>query len=148
MLTKFFGAAALVSVAGLAVVFWLLLDAKQQNGELQQANAGLEMAVKATTDRMAEYALDVQGELDSWQTSYNSLLENFSYAREEAEQTKALFAQHDFRKLLDEKPGLVRVRANAATVRLFADIETASRGDSARETGDPDTAATAGSGSD
>ena len=49
-------------------------------------------------------------------------------ARERAEYMKGVFADHEFSKLLEKKPGRIGRRMRDATRRVFLDFEQASRG--------------------
>lgn len=142
MLTKVMAGVAVASVLALGLVGKMLLNSYEHSGKLEQTNASLEAALDNQAQVMADYALDVQGQLEAYERANDYLIDNYQRAREEAERPNRALSEHDMEKLLREKPDLTIDRINAGTERLLMEVEAASRGATGK-TGVADPAAAA-----
>jgi hypothetical protein len=108
--------------------YWLY----NANQTLKENNVKLEAAVeeqKATLVAIQE-SYERQGE------SLQNLQRNYNQIEQEKDEYLAIFARHNFDKLALAKPGLMELRFNNGTAKVFEDIENDSKAISELDTPD------------
>ena len=108
--------------------YWLY----NANQTLKENNVKLEAAVeeqKATLAAIQE-SYERQGE------SLQNLQRNYNQIEQEKDEYLAIFARHNFDKLALAKPGLMEIRFNNGTAKVFEDIENDSKAISELDTPD------------
>jgi uncharacterized protein YlxW (UPF0749 family) len=108
--------------------YWLY----NANQTLKENNVKLEAAVeeqKATLAAIQE-SYERQGE------SLQNLQRNYNQIEQEKDEYLAIFARHNFDKLALAKPGLMELRFNNGTAKVFEDIENDSKAISELDTPD------------
>lgn len=105
---------------------------------LQERNAQYQLDIQAQSVTIAtrdgqltareEEIDDYKGRLLEAAAERATLDADLKQARENSNYMKGVFADHDFAKLLEKKPGLIGRRMRDATRRVFGELEQASRG--------------------
>lgn len=112
----FIGIILVLSLGG----YWLY----SENQTLKANNVKLESAVQQQKETIAavQEAARVQTQsLQNLQRGYNQI-------EAEKNQYLAIFAKHNLDRLAVAKPGLIELRVNKATAKVFEDIENDSKG--------------------
>jgi hypothetical protein len=112
----YMGIVLVVVLAGSAWYF------KYSQDKLAEANQA--MAAEQARAESAEANLEfMQESIRKQQEAIQELAESSVQIRKEQEATIDIFADHDLKALAERKPGLIERRVNAATERVFNELE-------------------------
>jgi len=115
-LSMYMGIVLLVVLAGSAAYF------KYSQDKLATANQ--EVAAQTARANSAEANLKfMQESIRKQQAAIQELAASSVQIRKEQEATIDIFAEHDLKALAERKPGLIERRVNAATERVFNELE-------------------------
>lgn len=132
------GLKLLAGAAGALAVFlayqWFT-GVLEENTELKLRNAELVAHVEKerasheeTKAVYAAWRASVNARIEQDKISLNQLLEKYRQEKAKANELSKMLSKHDFEHLASRKPGLIERRVNAATRRVFDDLETLTRG--------------------
>ena len=110
---------ALVAAAGF---FWLHIEGLKS--DLIAAEVRVSQ-LETITEQYVTALDDLKSNLQQEKILLGELAQTIQDARVQAEAETRVFDEHDFKKLLAAKPGLVGPRMQRATRKLFDNIETA-----------------------
>lgn len=115
-ITMYMGIALLVVIAGSAAYF------KYSQDKLAEANqlAAVERVGRVSAEANLEF---LQKSHRKQQEAIGKLASASAEIRKEQERTIDIFAEHDLKALAERKPGLIERRVNAATERVFNELE-------------------------
>lgn len=115
-LSMYLGIVLLVVIAGSAAYF------KYSQDKLAEANqlVAVEHAGRVSAEANLKF---LQESHRKQQAAIEKLAESSVQIRKEQERTIDIFAEHDLKALAERKPGLIERRVNAATERVFNELE-------------------------
>jgi len=117
---------ALIALAAISLTIYLgyryVVNLQEENARLHKDIATLEISNKQYEIQIE----NVQKDLVKVEEDYSELNDKFDSARERITYLSNLFADHDFIKLVEKKPGLITIRMQKATKKIFDEIEKAS----------------------
>jgi uncharacterized protein (UPF0335 family) len=110
------------AVAGGGMYLWQSGQIKDQKLEIQgltielgvaESNLEVSEAKSALAATQVDQFIEKMAEIDAERAT----------ARKQVQEMQALFNGHDFNNLLQKKPGLIQNRMQAATIKLFKEME-------------------------
>lgn len=110
------GIAMLVMATGFGLYF------KYSQGQIADLNrdVGVQTAKAASAEANLKY---VQDRVREQQAAITELAKASAEIRKEQDKTIDIFAEHDLKALAERKPGLIEIRVNRATVKVFDNLE-------------------------
>ncbi len=93
---------------------------------LQEDNIRLEKNVttlKISVESLTKLNEDINRQVENSKENLTTLYKQFDKAEEDKKKLVRLFANHDFARLLNKKPGLITKRMVKATQKRFKEIE-------------------------
>lgn len=110
----------LVSLSGVVFAVWDYINTKEKN-------AVLEASLESTTMAFANYATNVESEIDGWSQAAQLLSEKYQISRDERDEQTKRISQTDFETMARRHPDMLIHRINVGTERVFAELETITR---------------------
>jgi predicted signal transduction protein with EAL and GGDEF domain len=116
---------ALAAIALLAVgyVVWDYSSLRSRNAQLSSQVATL----TEQKNKLVEEKRLLNIDLDNQRVLNIKLNGQLLASREQMNRMVVLFSDHDFQKLIEKKPGLITIRMQKATEKVFREIEEASK---------------------
>lgn len=115
-LTMYMGIILVVVLAGSAAYF------KYSQDRIAEANQ--KVAAQTARAESAEANLEfMQESLARQQRNLGKLADESVIIRKEQQETINIFSEHDIQKLAEAKPGLIELRVNRGTERVFNQLE-------------------------
>jgi len=117
-----YGLAALAIVTTITGGYYYVQTLQDNLVEAQEANAKYQISIQLKEQELT--SLTTQLEVAKKARDEAEL--SFALARESAAKLDKVFGNHDFGRLLHDKPGLINNRMRDGTAKLFHDLESAS----------------------
>lgn len=89
-------------------------------------NAVLEITIQAERESMQSFANEVVKDIEGYKAAMGALMQGYRRADNEKDRLESVVLNHDLKALVNHRPGLVAIRINDGTAKLFAAIEGAS----------------------
>jgi len=116
----------LVIVAVTGLLGWEKLKVKDLLIVNQQLSTQVEVAEGNLTVAKTAYNLQAE-QVAAFQEKIAEMEAQRVESRKQVEYVRNLFMDHDFRKLLEKKPGLIEKRMIAATAKVLKELEDATK---------------------
>lgn len=114
--TMYMGIVLVVVIAGSAAYF------KYSQDKLAEANQ--KVAVQTARAESAEANIEfMQKSLARQQKNLGKLADDSVIIRKEQQETINIFSEHDIQKLAEARPGMIELRVNRGTKRVFDELE-------------------------
>jgi len=120
------GGMFLVIVAVTGLLGWEKLKVKDLLIVNQQLSTQVEVAEGNLTVAKTAYNLQAE-QVAAFQEKIAEMEAQRVESRKQVEYVRNLFMDHDFRKLLEKKPGLIEKRMIAATAKVLKELEDATK---------------------
>lgn len=130
-----YGILGIVAAAGIVIAIGSIIVTRHFNHieKLEATVQDQREAIAKHEANEAQYKATIESrdrQIDNLRTAMSAVQkhreeadEKFAAARERAEYTKKIFADHDFEKLARAKPGLISKRMQRATANVFQEFE-------------------------
>lgn len=102
-----------------AVGYLYYNDTQQRLAQLRENNARLEIAAQTSQDTITK----LQQDAAQFEAANNQLRSQLNEAEAYSDDLQAKLRNHNLTVLTAQKPGLIETRVNAATARLFDEME-------------------------
>jgi septal ring factor EnvC (AmiA/AmiB activator) len=102
-----------------AVGYLYYNDTQQRLAQLRENNARLEIAAQTSQDTITK----LQQDAAQFEAANNQLRNELNEAEAYSDDLQAKLRNHNLTVLTAQKPGLIETRVNAATARLFDEME-------------------------
>lgn len=125
MLNKQRGFGGIIMYMGIAMLVMAgLFGLYYKMSQATIATLNQEVAVEKAGKESAEANIRVmRAESDKQQQLLQTMATASAEIRKEQEITIDIFANHDLKRLAERKPGLIEIRVNRATVKVFKELE-------------------------